>query len=174
MFSKRSQFIIGAILLAALSRLLPHPPNFSPIGALALFGGAMLPSRWLGLLLPLSAMLISDLVLGFHNMIASVYLSFGLTVAIGFVMGSDIKLGKVVLASLSASVLFFLITNFHMWMVADSFYARNWQGLMACYTAAIPFFRNSVISDLFYSAILFGSFYFAESKLPALQRVVAK
>ena len=169
MLSKRNIFIIAVILIAAISRLLPHPPNFSPIGALALFGGAMLSNRWMGFLVPATAMLLSDVFIGFHDMMSSVYLSFGLTVLVGFWMGGQIKAGKVIAASIASSVLFFVITNFHMWVIGNAFYSRDLQGLITCFVAAVPFFANSFASDLFYSAILFGSFYIAEKNVPELK-----
>lgn len=168
MVSKRTLFFISAILLAATSRLLPHFPNFSPIGALALFGGAMFSNRLMGFLAPLIAMVISDVFLGFHETIGSVYLSFAFTVFIGYWIGNESSKStylKIFIAPLASSLLFFFVTNFQMWYL---FYSRDIQGLVTCYSAAIPFYSNTLVSDMFYTYLLFGSYYLVGQKLPSL------
>lgn len=158
------------VLIAAISRLVPHAPNFTPIAAIALFGGANFNHRWSAFLVPLSAMFLSDLVIGFYgiNMMA-VYISFALIVLIGMFISSSQSIGSVVTATVSSSFLFFAITNFAVWM-GNPAYPQNFTGLMECYFAAIPFYKNSLIGDLFYSAILFGGFYFASQRFPALAK----
>ncbi|MBX7182333.1 MAG: hypothetical protein K1X82_09490 [Bacteroidia bacterium] len=168
MVSKRTLFYISAILLAAVSRLLPHFPNFSPIGALALFGGAMFSNRLMGFIAPLAAMVLSDLFLGFHETIGSVYLSFALTVFIGYGIGNETSKRtylKVLFAPVASSILFFILTNLHMWFL---FYSRDLQGLITCFTAAIPFYSNTLVSDMFYTYLLFGSYFLVGQKLPSL------
>lgn len=171
MVSKRTLFILAAILIAAATRLLPHPPNFTAIGALALFGGAMFSNRLLGFVAPFAAMFLTDLLLGLHETMGSVYLSFALTVFIGYFIGNTRTKStfiKVLFAPLVSSVLFFVLTNFHMWVVADEFYSRDFQGLMACFTAAIPFYSSSLAGDMFFTYVLFGSYFLVEQKLPSL------
>jgi hypothetical protein len=156
--------IASILILVALARLLPHPPNFTPVMALALFGGAVFADRRLALLLPLGAMLLSDLFLGFHLQMISVYAAFVLAVVLGTMLRERRRPLPIVGATLSASVLFFIVTNFSVWLL-DGLYPLTFEGLMASYTAAIPFFRNAVLGDLFYAAVLFGGLALAERQL---------
>lgn len=150
------------IILAALSRLVPHPPNFAPISALALFGGAHLRRRD-ALIVPLTAMLISDFFIsGYYGPVMFyVYGSFMLIGLTGIWLRYHKNLVTVFAASLFASVLFFLITNFGVWASPTSGYPHNWQGLIECYLAAVPFFRNTIFGDLFYVSLFFGGFELA-------------
>jgi hypothetical protein len=161
--------LLAAIFAAAAMRLLPHPPNFSPIAAMALFGGAYLPKRAFAFVPPFAALILSDLALGgFYPGMNFVYLSFGLTVLIGWLVARRKTPLVIAGAALSSSVLFFVLTNFGMWLFSG-FYPLSWEGLVACYVAAIPFFQNTVAGDLFYAALLFGGFALAERLLPALR-----
>ena len=137
------------VIAAALIRLVPHAPNFAPIGAMALFGGTYLNKK-AAFFLPLGAMLFSDFFIGFDSITSrlTVYGSFAMIVLIGFWLRKERSVGKVILASLVASILFFIITNFGVWM-AGSLYPKTLEGLVVCYTAAIPFFRNTMAGDLF-------------------------
>ena len=153
--------LVAAIFAAAAMRLLPHPPNFSPIAAIALFGGAYLPKRALAFVPPFAALILSD-ALNF------VYLSFGLTVLIGWAVAKRKTVLTIAGAAVASSVLFFVLTNFGMWLFSG-FYPLTWEGLVACYVAAIPFFQNTLAGDLFFTALLFGGFALAERKLPALR-----
>lgn len=160
---------------AALARWLPHPPNVTPIAAMALFGGACLANRKLAFALPLLAMLVSDLVLGVavygKVLLVSqpvVYLCLLATVAIGGLIRSRKSWWSVAVASLVSSVMFFFVTNFGVWAF-ESLYPRNWSGLMACYTAALPFFRNSIAGDLCFTVILFGGFALLEKSVVSLR-----
>jgi len=166
----RITFIFSVILFGALMRLIPHWPNFTPIAAMALFGGAYFKKKHMALLIPLLAMFVSDLILGLHQWMISVYISFALVVGIGILLRSRIKVGTVLLASLSSSLLFFIITNFAMW-VGSPFYPQTFAGLIECYTLAIPFLNNGLLGDLFYSTIFFGGFYLATLKFPQLAKV---
>ena len=134
-------------------RLIPHIPNISPIGGLALFSGAMVPSG-IGFIFPLGAMVISDIFLGFHNTIPYVYGSFLLIAVIGFLMRKKISPVRVVLGSLAGSLLFFIITNFGVW-ATSSMYEKSVRGLMHCYFMGLPFFRNTIVGDLFYTTVFF-------------------
>jgi len=160
--------LLSAVLVAAALRLVPHPPNFTPIGAMALFGGAYLGRRALAFAAPLGALLLSDLVLGFYHGMATVYFSVALIVMIGMVALSRVSPIRVGLAALASSVLFFVVTNFGMW-VFSGFYPRSLAGLEACYVAAIPFFQNTVAGDLFYATLLFGGFKLLELMVPQLR-----
>jgi hypothetical protein len=168
MLKPRTEVLMAMILAAALSRLIPHPPNFAPIGALALFGGAYFSDKRLAFLVPFAAMLLSDLVLGLYGHMEWVYGSFALIVCIGLGLQSRHRAGWIAGASLTGSTLFFLITNFGVW--ADgSLYAKGLAGLVACYVAAIPFFGNTVLGDGFYSLMLFGSFALLERRFVILR-----
>ncbi|WP_341632513.1 DUF6580 family putative transport protein [Sphingomonas agri] len=160
--------LLSAIIVAAALRLLPHPPNFTPIGAMALFSGAYIGRRPLAFAAPLGALLLSDLVLGFYHGMATVYFSVALVVMIGMVALKRTSAVRVGSAAVLSSILFFVITNFGMWMFSG-FYPRTLAGLEACYVAAIPFFQNTVVGDLFYAALLFGGFRIAERLVPQLR-----
>ncbi len=157
------------MILAAASRLLPHPPNFTAIAALGLFGGAMFNNRLLAFLIPLAVLLATDAIIGFHDLMWSVYVSFGLIIGIGFFLKSrQLSVTSVAVASVVGSVLFFLITNFAAW-IGSPFYPQNFGGLMTSYGLAIPFFGNTLAGDLFYNSLLFGSFYFVKQWVPSFQ-----
>jgi hypothetical protein len=155
------------IFAAAIVRVLPHPPNFAPIAAMALFGGAYFNKRWAAFLVPLAAMFITDLIIGFHETMWAVYLSFALIVGLGISMLKEKKIGSIFFASVISSVSFFIITNFGIWL-STGYYAKTGTGLAACYTAAIPFFHQTLLSDLFFVGVLFGAYYLAKQKLPQL------
>ncbi len=147
-----SAVVLGAIFL----RLTPHVPNVAPIGALALFSGFIMPNVG-GFLLPLVAMIISDMFLGFHSTISYVYGSFILITGIGYLLHKKATLIEVGLGSFTGSVLFFIITNFGVWMTS-SLYEKNMSGLLRSYMMGLPFLRNTLIGDLFYNAIFFISY----------------
>ena len=155
------------IFAAAFVRLLPHPPNFAPIAAMALFGGAYFNKKWAAFLVPLAAMFITDLILGFHEIMWAVYLSFGLIVVLGMMMIKEKKIGNIFFASVISSVSFFIITNFGTWL-STPLYQKTGAGLAACYTAAIPFFHQTLLSDLFFVGVMFGVYHLAKQKLPIL------
>ncbi|MGE5563688.1 MAG: DUF6580 family putative transport protein [Bacillota bacterium] len=165
--------LLSAIAAAAALRLVPHPPNFSPIDAMALFSGAYLARRWVAFVAPLAALLLSDLVLGFYHGMATVYASVALIVLIGWWLSSKRSAGRIAVAALAGSVVFFVVTNFGMWLFSG-FYPVNYAGLVACYTAAIPFFQNTVAGDLFYTVLLFGGFSLAEAMMPRLRAAEAR
>ena len=161
--------ITAAILGAAALRLVPHPPNFTPIGAMALFSGAYLGRRGaIALAAPLGALLLSDLVLGFYHGMPTVYFSVALIVLLGGLALRRVSPIRVGTAAIASSVLFFVITNLGMWLFSG-FYPRTLAGLKACYIAAIPFFQNTVAGDLIYSAVLFGGFALLERWVPAIR-----
>lgn len=178
--------LTGMILLAALSRLLPLPPNFAPIEAIALFGGAYFARKQLAFIVPVLAMLLSDLVLGmvrgdtylayFTNAaylpsLLANYLSIAATVALAFGLRGRVNGARVLGYSLGGSVLFFAVSNFAVWLTAFIVpgYPACDISLAACYAAALPFFKNTVMSTLAYSAVLFGAFALLRSRVPALR-----
>ena len=160
--------LLSAIAAAAALRLVPHPPNFSPIDAMALFSGAYLGRRLLAFVAPLAALLLSDLVLGFYAGMWVQYLTVALVVLIGWGAMNRVSLVRVAGAAVASSVLFFLVTNFGTWALSG-IYPLTVSGLAACYVAAIPFFQNTVAGDLFFSGLLFGGFALSERVVPALQ-----
>jgi hypothetical protein len=162
-------FITSALLLAIAGRLIPHAPNFTPVAAMALFGGATLSNKRLAFLLPLIAMFISDLIIGFHSTMWAVYIAFAITVFIGTKLNNNIKPLRIITASVASSALFFIITNFAVWL-GSSFYPQNAAGLIECYAAAIPFFNNGIIGDLFYSGILFSVYTIVTQRFPQLAK----
>ena len=149
--------IIG---LAVAARLLPHPPNFAPIAAMALFGGAYLSPRY-AILVPLLALFLSDLFIGFYSPVVmiSVYGSFVLTGALGIWLKKRRNPRNMVLAAVGSSLLFFLITNFAVW--AAGAYARDPSGLLQSYVAGLPFLKNTLAGDLFYTISFFGGYELA-------------
>jgi hypothetical protein len=168
----RLSVIIGVIVFGALMRLIPHWPNFTPIAAMALFGGAYLQKKHLAFIIPLAALFVSDLILGLHSWMIPVYISFAVVVGIGIMLRNRIKFGTVLLATLSASVMFFIVTNFSVWLVSP-FYTKDIAGLLTCYTAGLPFLNNGLLGDLFYSGVFFGAFYLAQLRFPVLAKVRA-
>jgi hypothetical protein len=164
--------ITGIIIAGAVLRLVPHYPNFTPIAAIALFGGAYFTNKKLAVIVPFSAMLLSDLVLGYHSTFLAVYISFALIVGIGITLLKKRTVSRILIASVSSSVLFFVITNFAFWYTGV-LYPMNIAGLGACFVAAIPFFQYTLIGDLVYTGLFFGAFEFAKYKLPVLEKVKA-
>jgi len=147
--------MLGLILLAlgVLSRLIVHAPNFTPVIAVALFGGVYLNRRY-AILLPLAFMMISDVFLGFYDGILYTWLSMVLVSAIGLLVKRNKNVTTILTGSLASALLFFVISNFGVW--ASGYYGLTTQGFWNCYIAAIPFFRNTFVSTLVYSVVLFG------------------
>lgn len=172
----RLAVLLTLVASAALMRLLPHPPNFTPVAALALFAGAHFERRSLALLVPLVAMFLSDIALelttgwGFHSQAPAVYLAFIAVVGIGLWLQTRLRPALVLGGALAASTVFFVISNLGLWLT-DTLYPATLEGLVACFVMAIPFFGWTVAGDLFYTAVMFGLFAAAERRLrqPALQ-----
>lgn len=154
------------IFVAALFRMLPHPPNVAPLAAMALFGGAYFTNKKAAFLVPFAALFVTDLFLGFHNTMISVYVSFAAMVGIGMLI-KNIKITNVVLGSLASSIIFFVVTNFAVWN-NGVWYPRTLAGLAECYVAAIPFFNNTLLGDLFFVGAIFGTYELLKSKAPQL------
>ncbi|GAA4281144.1 DUF6580 family putative transport protein [Gaetbulibacter aestuarii] len=156
MLNKKQIVLLLFILVAAVIRLFPHLPNVTPITAMALFSGVYFNNKKLALLVPLLAMAVSDLFLGFHTISIFVYAAFILVGIIGMT-SKKMSVTSVLLSSIS----FFIITNFGVWLIG---YPKTIDGLIECYTLAIPFFRNSLIGDVFYAALMYFSFEFVSKK----------
>jgi hypothetical protein len=170
------------VLAAAMSRLLPHPPNATAVGAMALFGGAYFSHRWQSVLVPLMAMWLSDLVLNnvvykmynphftfFTEGSILIYGSIALIAVLGWTLLKKVKISNVIGASLLGSVAFFLISNFGVWLYS-AMYPQSVTGLMTCYTAGLPFLMNTVLGDVVWCAVLFGGFELAQQRVPVLAR----
>jgi hypothetical protein len=173
--SSRTKVLIAAIFMAAVGRIIPHPPNFAPMTALALFAGAYVSRRWLAFLVPLVAMLVGDCCLelatrwahaygaanwlagthGFYSSMWTTYLAFVLVVAIGCWLGRRAGVLRIGIATFASSLTFFIVTNFAVW-ATESLYPHTLSGLVNCYFVALPFFGNTVGSDAIFVSILFG------------------
>ena len=149
-------FLISVISFAVLSRFLPHPPNFTPVAAIALLSCKGFNNRWIAIIIPMIIMFISDLVLGLHGSIPFVYGAFILISIFGSFV-KKINIGVV----LSSSVIFFLVSNFGVWFL---YYPSTFTDLVTCYTLAIPFFLNTILGDLFFSALMIYSFYYMQKR----------
>lgn len=154
----KNKFIIAIFLVifGVVCRLIPHWWNFTPLAAIALFAGVYLGRRYF-VIIPLLAMLIGDLFIGFYEikLMLAVYLSFLIIGLIGYFIKKYKSAETIVASSILASILFFLITNWAVWQFSP-WYAKTLQGLIYCYTMALPFFRNTLLGDLFYTGVLFG------------------
>jgi hypothetical protein len=168
MFRTRFLVVSGMILAAALARLVPHPWNVTPVAAMALLGGACFADRRLAFAVPLAAMFLSDLVLGFSILTPVVYGCFAAIVGIGFLLRGRRSVLPIAAASLTASLLFFVVTNFGVWQLGHG-YPKTSAGLVECYVAALPFFGNTLAGDAAWVTVLFGGLALAERWLPALR-----
>jgi len=151
----KKNLIIAIIMLAAvLTRLVPHLPNFTPVTTIALFGGLYISNRILAYALPLVIMCISDIFLGFSSITLFVYVGFMLVTLIG-----TLRKKPSILTIFLGSLSFFVVTNFGVWLLG---YPKTWTGLIECYTLALPFFRNSLLGDFFYSGVMIIGFNFIQ------------
>jgi hypothetical protein len=177
--------IISAIVfLASMSRLLPHPPNFAPIGGMALFGAAYYAKRYCSFIIPVVAMWISDLALNnlvykqyfdgfvwFYSGAIFTYVAFALIVLLGLWTLKKIRILTLLISAVGASTVFFLVSNFGAWL-SWGMYPHTFEGLVSCYIAGLPFFKNTIAGDLVYIAILFGAFEYSVKRFPKLQESV--
>lgn len=163
--------VLGLIAAAALARLIPHPWNFTPVGAMALFAGAQVRDWRLALALPLAAMALSDAFLGPDGLLVTslVYGCFAATVGMGMLIRRRVSVLSVAAFSTLSAVLFYVVTNFGAWVAYEAFYPKTLVGLGTCYVAGIPFFGGTLAGNLFYSLVLFGGFALLERMLPVLR-----
>ena len=176
------RFALALVLLAAASRILPHPDNFSPIAAMGLFGAAYFQRRWMMVLVPFAGLFLSDLFL--NNVVYQqfypeftwytslwIYAAFAGVMLMGRLMlQNQVHPVRLVVASLSASLLFFVVTNFSVWL-ESGMYSRTWAGLMGCYAAGLPFLTNTILGDLCFTAVLFGVYEWATRRSAAPAKV---
>jgi fucose 4-O-acetylase-like acetyltransferase len=159
--------LTSMILVAAFSRLVPHPPNFAPITSLALFSGAYFGFGLTAFVVPFAAMLLSDLFIGFHSLMPVIYGCFFLMVWLGQKNLQKPTALRVGIGTFFASAIFFILSNLGVWLTT-SYYEKSIAGLLTCYTAALPFWGNALAGDAFYSILLFGGFSGLTVKFPSL------
>lgn len=183
LFSSGPMALMLMILAVALTRLIPHPPNFSPVEAMALFGGAYFTKRYWAVVLPLIALFISDLALSlmmggvyFEYFVSAGFLMVYATIAflsvIGFGLRGKVTVARVAIFSVVSSILFFLVTNFGVWL-GSTMYPQTATGLIAAYVAGLPFLQNGLLGSLFYSTLLFGTFELLKQRIPLLNQQVS-
>jgi uncharacterized protein DUF6580 len=165
----RAALVAGIVVAAAALRILPHPMNFAPIGAIALFGGAYFSSKRAAIAVPLLSIVAGDVFTGFHALILWVYASFLVSVLIGFWLGRKRSASRIGAATLAGAMQFFVITNFAVWVSSIGSYPKTWSGLAACYLAGAPLFWNTLAGDAFYAVLLFGGMALAEKRFPSLR-----
>jgi hypothetical protein len=173
--------LAAMILIAAFSRIIPHMPNFSPLGAIGLFGAAYFQKKLQAFLIPIAATWLSDLFI--NNVIYAQYYpkftwfyegfywqygSYLLTTLAGIFILKKVNTERVLIGALTSTIIFFLVSNFGCW-IGSTYYPQNFGGLMTCYAAGIPFLKGTLLGDLFYSGVLFGSFAWAQKQYPVLQ-----
>jgi len=172
-FTQQLITVASIIGVLAIFRLLPHWPNISPIAAMALFGGVYFADKRVAFIVPFLALFLSDLFLGLHNSMIFVYAGFALTVVIGFVLKNRVTVTNTLFAAVAASVAFFLLTNFGSWLMSG-LYVKSSAGLMQAYVAGIPFFQNSLLGNLAYTAIIFGGYFVLQRYIAGLRMSVLK
>jgi hypothetical protein len=161
---------LALVVAGVVLRVIPHPWNFAPIGAIALFAGAHFERRSFAILTPLLAMLIGDSIIGFHSLMPAIYATYALIAVIGLLLrerrNSVAAVGGGVLLS---ATIFYLVTNYAVWALGTT-YPKTSAGLVACYVAAIPYFGNTLASDALYTALFFGIFALSERAIPMFAR----
>ncbi|MFB3827260.1 MAG: DUF6580 family putative transport protein [Bryobacteraceae bacterium] len=163
---------VGLTVLGAVARLLPHPPNFAPVGSVSLFGGARLRG-WQAYALPLALMAVTDPLVGGYNAATPfVYASFLITVWLGRMLRASESPWRIGTVCAVSSVQFFLLTNFGMWLMT-AMYPHTAAGLALCYVNALPFFGRTLAADLLYSGALFGMHAWLSRALYRPERVAA-
>lgn len=171
--NSRMQGIVATVLIvgAVLSRLIPHPMNVAPITALALFGGVYFDKR-IAPVLPLLALLVSDYFIGFYEGIEFTYLAFIISVFAGMWLKSRKTVPMTLGVTIGSSVVFFIVSNFGVWF-SGLIYPKTFNGLIECYTLALPFFRSSLFGDLLYVAVMFGVYELVLKYVPKAEATKA-
>ncbi|HTL80641.1 MAG TPA: DUF6580 family putative transport protein [Bacteroidia bacterium] len=165
----RNIFVLCVLIFAASTRIIKHPDNFTAIGAMGLFAGAVMSSRAMSLLASFAVMFATDAMLGFYEGFWIVYIAFALSIVTGWIISKKQNVGSITIASLISALLFFIISNFGVW--TGPMYAHTYAGFMQCYSAALPFFWNGLASQFVYGAILFGGYHLLRVYKPTLIRV---
>ncbi len=164
MQTKNNILFVILVFIGALSRLIPHGWNFTAIGAVALVAGFLILNKALAVATPLLALLISDLVIGFHSTMIYVYGAYALIVGLGILFKYQKQFKNIILTSVTGSLLFFMITNFGVW-AEGIIYAKNFSGLMESFVMGIPFYRNQFLSDLILTPIIYYSLFYSSVHL---------
>ena len=144
---------ISLIISGLLLRFIPHAPNFTPVAAIALFSGTYLNKRY-AFLVPLILMIVSDIIIGLHNVIAFTWVAFALITLMGLWIRENKSGLRIIISSLAASLLFFVVSNFGVWCMG--WYPADLQGFLTCYIMALPFLRDFTTATLVYSVVFFG------------------
>ena len=165
----RTPLIAAIVIAAAALRIAPHPMNFTPIGAMALFSGAYFTTRRAAIAVPLLSLVAGDIFVGFHRLIPFVYASFLVSVSLGFWVRRKKSAARIGTATLAGAIQFFLVSNFALWASGISRFSRDASGLIACYVAGAPLFWNTLAGDAWYVAVLFGGMALAEKRFPSLR-----
>jgi len=147
------------VVLGVVCRVVPHPMNFAPIGAIALFAGATYRDRRVAIALPLAAMFIGDLFIGLHSLMPLIYATYALIAVLGILLREHRSALAIAGGAAAGATIFFVVTNFAVWL---DLYPRTRDGFVACYVNAIPFFERTLVSDLLFSASFFGIYALAE------------
>lgn len=156
--------VLVLVLIAGVSRLIPHPWNFTAVGAMALFAGSRMSHKGLAFLAPFLCLLWTDAVLGFHSTMVYVYGAVALTVILGmWAQKSWLRVGA---GALLSSMLFFVLTNFGVWFT-QGLYPHTWEGLVQSYVMALPFFQYQVGGEIFYSVVIFGAYELIRNLQPS-------
>ena len=170
---QKSYLALGLVILAVISRFIPHPANFTPLMAMSIFAGILFTDKRFAFIIPILAMILTDIVLGLHSAIPFVYISLLLGVFSGFVLKKNLKFSRVFTFSVANSIQFFIITNFGFWLTGG-FYPLSLSGLMEAYFMGLPFLSHSSIGlfgwtlagDLTFNISFFGVILFADKLLP--------
>lgn len=166
--SARTGLILSLIAAAMISRLIPHPPNFTALAVTGLFGGFYLRSLKLALVMVFVTMFLSDWIIGFHSLMPVVYAAMAIPVVVGWRLRDSEKKSLVLGGAVGSSFSFFLVTNFAVWF-QGTLYPKTASGLAACYIAGLPFLKNQLAGDLFFGVLLFGALHLAERISPTVR-----
>jgi hypothetical protein len=169
----RSALVLGIVVLCAALRIVPHPRNFAPVGAVALFSGAYFSSKRAAVFVPLLAIAAGDVFTGFHRLIPWVYASFLVSVVLGFWLRPRKSAARIGRAVVAGAIQFFLVTNFAVWAYRIGSYPKTGAGLVQCYVRGLPLLGNTLAGDAFYAALLFGGMALAERRFPSLREPFA-
>jgi len=156
------------VLLACISRLIPHPPNFTPISAIAIFSGAIIVDKKNAFLIPFIIVFFTDLIIGMHGYMWAVYLGFAINTLLGISISKNLKIPSIFVAGVFGSLQFYIITNFAVWL-SSGMYDHTLDGFLRCLTLAVPFYKNTVLGDIFYITMLFYIYITIKNKVVIMQ-----
>jgi hypothetical protein len=165
----RTALISAIVVASAALRIAPHPMNFTPIGAVALFSGAYFTTKRVAIAVPLLSLIAGDMFIGFNRLVPCIYASFLASVVLGFWLHQKKSVVRIGAATLAGAIQFFLVSNFAMWASGLGSYSKDASGLIACYVSGVPLFWNTLAGDAFYVTLLFGGMALAEKRFPSLR-----